>query len=60
MLGSLFNIFTSNEQYKLAADSIEFLTNKKEELINKKNEKYELIIQRLQFQIDCIKYTYNI
>ena len=44
MLGSLFNIFTSNEQYKLAADSIEFLTNKKEELINKKNEKYELII----------------
>ena len=60
MLGSLFNIFTSREQYELANDSIEFLTNKKEELKNKKNEKYELIIQRLQFQIDCIKYAYNI
>ena len=60
MLGSLFNIFTSKEQYELASDSIEFLTNKKEELINKKNEKYELIIQRLQFQIDCIRFAYNI
>jgi hypothetical protein len=60
MLGSLFNIFTSKEQYNLAYDSIEFLTNKKQQLINKKNEKYELIIQRLDFQIDCIKYTYNI
>ncbi len=60
MLGSLFNIFTSKEQYELASDSIEFLTNKKEELKNKKNEKYELIIQRLQFQIDCIRFAYNI
>ena len=60
MLRTLFNIFTSNEQYKLASDCIEFLTNKKEELINKKNEKYELIIQRLQFQIDCIRFAYNI
>tara|TARA_R100001463_G_scaffold32797_1_gene73281 strand:- start:470 stop:652 length:183 start_codon:yes stop_codon:yes gene_type:complete len=60
MLGTLFNIFTSNEQYKLASDSIEFLTNKKEELIKNDNEKYKLIIQRLDFQIDCIKYAYNI
>jgi len=60
MLGSLFNIFTSKEQYNLAYDCIEFLTKKKEELINKKNDKYELIIQRLQFQIDCIRFAYNI
>jgi len=60
MLRTLFNMFTSKEQLEIASDCIEFLTKKKEELINKKNEKYELIIQRLQFQIDCIKYTYNI
>ena len=60
MLRTLFNIFTSKEQLEIANDCIQFLTNKKQELINKKNEKYELIIQRLQFQIDCIKYTYNI
>ena len=60
MLGSLFNIFTSKEQYNLAYDCIDFLTKKREELINKKNEKYELIIQRLDFQIDCIRFAYNI